>query len=123
MTRSILLILTSVSLAVTGQLMLKLGMTDVGQIQGGDFLFYKQMLFRAVVNPKVLVGFACYIVSAVIWLIVLSRVQLSFAYPFGGLGYIAMLFFSRVALGETVTPIRWLGIVFIFLGIVFISRS
>jgi multidrug transporter EmrE-like cation transporter len=122
-TKSIFLILLSISLAVSGQLLLKSGMLEVGRIGVGDLSYYKSILLRTAASPRILGGLALYGFAAVSWLIVLSRVDLSFAYPFGGLGYIAVLLVSRLVLDEPVGLVRWIGVFLIVLGILFISRS
>jgi multidrug transporter EmrE-like cation transporter len=62
-------------------------------------------------------------VSAVFWLVVLSRVPLSVAYPFVGLSYIAIVVGARVLLGEHVPLLRWAGVVVVAAGIVIVGVS
>jgi multidrug transporter EmrE-like cation transporter len=115
--------LISISLAVGGQFLLKSGMNQVGRIGGGDLLYYKGMLLKTVFHPYVLMGLSLYALSTVSWLIVLSRVNLSFAYPFAGLGYIITILISWRFLNEPVGTARLIGGALICLGVVFISRS
>ena len=66
-------------------------------------------------------GMACYAVSIVVWLFVLSRLQVSLAYPFQAAGYILGSVIAWVFLGEVVKPINMLGLVLIFFGLVCLS--
>jgi drug/metabolite transporter (DMT)-like permease len=71
----------------------------------------------------VLTGLFLYFISAAIWLVILSTVDLSFAYPFIGLSYVLVLILSRFILKEEVNPIRWIGAFIITAGVVIISRG
>ena len=66
-------------------------------------------------------GMACYAVSIVVWLFVLSRLQVSLAYPFQAAGYILGSVIAWIFLGEVVKPINMLGLVLIFFGLVCLS--
>jgi len=123
MTKSIILILFSLSLAIGGQFLLKAGMNQIGRIGAGDALYYKAMLLKTFIHPYVILGLFLYVVSAVSWLVVLSRVNLSFAYPFAGLGYVIVMFVSWRFLQEPVSAVRLTGAILIALGVIFISRS
>jgi uncharacterized membrane protein len=68
-------------------------------------------------------GLFLYIISAAIWLVVLSAVDLSFAYPFLGFTYVLVLVFSKFILKEDVSLIRWIGTIIITIGVIVISRG
>ena len=121
--KSIALILFSLSLALGGQFLLKAGMNQVGRVGSGDAGYYLTMLLKAFFHPYVIIGLSLYVVSAISWLVVLSRVNLSFAYPFAGLGYIAVLLISWRFLNEPISAMRLTGAILIALGVIFISRS
>ncbi|HZL05861.1 MAG TPA: hypothetical protein VFE45_10680, partial [Coriobacteriia bacterium] len=108
------LIIASVILAAAGQVLMKLGMASLG---GGDFT---STIASGLTEPLVLLGLACYAASSVSWLIVLSRVPLSVAYPFGALSYVAVVVVA-LATGEHVSGLRWLGVALIVGGIWLIS--
>ena len=123
LTNSVLLILLSISIAVGGQVLLKIGIDRVGI---SDFSSMKVILdlFSGVIkSPLILTGLFLYFISAAIWLIVLSTVDLSFAYPFLGLSYVMVLVLSKFILKEDVNPIRWIGAFIITVGVVVISRG
>lgn len=117
---TLLLILANVSLSVGGQLLLKTGMNKVGSFQIealGSFIR------QTISSPFVLSGLFMYGLGMVTWLILLSRVDLSFAYPMLSLGYILILLVSFIFLGEQITPLRIFGVVLIALGVSAIFKS
>ncbi|MGQ0679190.1 MAG: hypothetical protein ACT4OM_05965 [Actinomycetota bacterium] len=121
--RTVAFALLSVFLATAGQLLLKAGMTRVGYI-GGDRLGRPMDLAMQVATTwQVLLGLTLFVVSSVFWLLVLSRVPLSFAYPFAGLAYVLITLFGKFVLREQVPGIRWMGIALIIAGILVVGRS
>lgn len=117
---NILLIILSVSLAVTGQLFMKYGMNLFGKFP------ISQLHLKVVpmlLNPWVFIGFAFFGVSSIIWLAILSRMQLSFVYPMVSLAYVLVAFASIFLFRESVSLIRWIGIFTICFGVFLISRS
>jgi drug/metabolite transporter (DMT)-like permease len=119
------LILLSVLLAAVAQLTLKHGMIQVTSrgavpLDMGDPV---ETFRRVVTNVSVLGGLSMFVLSAGVWLVVLSRVSLSFAYPFASLTYVLILLFDRFVLGDQVYALRWAGVALIVLGIVLISRT
>jgi multidrug transporter EmrE-like cation transporter len=65
----------------------------------------------------------CFGVSSVFWLVILSRIDLSYAYPMVSIGYIAVVLFSYFVFKENVSLIRWIGVITICAGVFLISRS
>jgi drug/metabolite transporter (DMT)-like permease len=121
----VVFILISVLLAAVAQLTLKHGMTVVTN-HGKVPLDLKDpggTLRRVISTPAVWGGLALFVASAAVWLIVLSRASLSFAYPFVSMTYVLILLFDRFVLNETVSPLRWAGVLCIVAGIVLISRT
>ena len=120
---SILLILFSISIAVAGQILLKIGVNRIGIVDFSDLEALKQLFFGVIKSPLVISGLFLYVISAAIWLVVLSAVDLSFAYPFIGLTYVMVLILSRFILKEDVNLIRWAGALIITIGVIVISRG
>jgi len=83
------------------------------------FVFISKMLI--VLN--LWFGICLYILNFFLWIIVLSKIDLSVAYPIGSTTYIIVPLLSIIFLGERVSLIRWIGIVSIIIGIYFISKS
>jgi drug/metabolite transporter (DMT)-like permease len=120
----IAMILLSVGLAALGQLALKHGMNQVNEHLAPARFGLDAASFRALlVQPFVWGGLVLFGVSAIVWLAVLSRAALSFAYPFASLTYVLILLFDAFVLDETVPPLRWGGVACIALGIFLVSRT
>jgi glycosyltransferase involved in cell wall biosynthesis/multidrug transporter EmrE-like cation transporter len=118
-------ILISVGLAAVAQLTLKHGMNQVtqhGEIPL-DLGRPVDVLRRIVLNASVWAGLATFVLSAAVWLIVLSRASLSFAYPFASLTYVLILVFDRFVLKEPVSSLRYAGVALIIAGLLLISRT
>jgi len=120
---SVLLILLSISIAVVGQLLLKIGINRIGMSDFGSLGSLGSFFTGVVKSPLVMTGLFLYLISAAIWMIVLSTVDLSFAYPFLGFTYVLVLVISKFILKEDVNPIRWIGAFIITAGVVVISRG
>lgn len=116
------LILLGVMLNAAAQLVLKEGMRRIGYF-AFDWANIVPIGLRIVLNPFVFAGLVIYVVSFVIWLLVLSRVQVSFAYPMLSLGYIMNAVAGYYLFQETVSPVRIAGIFVIVLGTYLITRS
>jgi drug/metabolite transporter (DMT)-like permease len=118
------MILVSVALAAMAQLTLKTGMNRVNvELAPATFSLNGASLKALAVQPFVWAGLALFGVSALVWLLVLSRASLSFAYPFAALTYVTILLFDQFVLNEQVPALRWGGVGFIALGIFLISRT
>ncbi|MGI8426564.1 MAG: EamA family transporter [Actinomycetota bacterium] len=117
------LAILSVLLATGGQLLLKAGMENVGYVGGDQLRRPAELALTLLKTPQVVIGLGLFVVSAGSWLLVLSRVPLSVAYPFVGLTYVLTTLFAKFALKENVPTLRWLGIGLILLGIAFVGQT
>jgi glycosyltransferase involved in cell wall biosynthesis/multidrug transporter EmrE-like cation transporter len=121
----LVLILISVCLAALAQLTLKHGMNQV--THGGatplDLGQPLDIARRVATNVSVWLGLGTFVVSAAVWLIVLSRASLSFAYPFASLTYVLILLFDRLVLHQPISGVRYAGVALIIGGILLISRT
>jgi glycosyltransferase involved in cell wall biosynthesis/multidrug transporter EmrE-like cation transporter len=119
------LILISVALAAVAQLTLKHGMNQV--TSHGDVPLDlgrpAEVLRRVAANVSVWAGLATFVLSAGVWLIVLSKASLSFAYPFASLTYVLILVFDRFVLREPISGLRYAGVALIIAGLLLISRT
>jgi drug/metabolite transporter (DMT)-like permease len=122
MTIAIAYILTSVLMGALGQIILKQGMLTTGQITL-SFSDIGQTLWKIGTNPYVVIGLGLYATGTVFWLAALSRVDLSYAYPFASLSYVVMLLASWQLFNENISPMRLLGTLVIGLGVFLISRT
>src|SRR5690606_16698845 len=113
----------SVTISALAQIALKRGMsgpTVQTALDGSDVV---QKLIAVGTSPMVFLGLALYAMGAMVWLLVLARVDVSQAYPFVGIGFLITLGFGVLLLGETFTLTRFIGIVCVAVGIAFLSRS
>ncbi|MHB9107707.1 MAG: SMR family transporter [Armatimonadota bacterium] len=104
---------------VAGQVLVKLGMLEVTGKDGVSL----QLIGRALANWQVLGGLACAGVASVCWMLALSRLELSLAYPFMGLAIVLVLVVSPVFLREQVSLVRWIGVLVVCLGLWLAARK
>jgi drug/metabolite transporter (DMT)-like permease len=119
---AIVYILISVLGGAIGQVLLKRGMSSMGPLtlSAGKL---PSMLIAMGTNPFVVIGLIVYVGSTIFWLTALSRVDLSYAYPFASLSYIAMLIASWQIFHEDISVLRLAGSFVILVGVILISRS
>lgn len=115
-------LMTGVLLNAAAQLLLKAGTNVLGIITFTRETWLDVAL-RMALQPYFAGGVGLYVVSLVVWIMGLSRVPVSVAYPLLSLGYVINAVAAHYLLGEAVTPLRWLGIGFIVLGVWLVARS
>ena len=115
------LILCGVLLNAGAQLFLKAGMSQIGHF---EFTLANALPIgmKVAVNLPIITGLSMYVLSVVVWLLVLSRVQVSFAYPMLSIGYIVNALAAYYFFGEPLTSIRMLGIFIIIAGVYLVAR-
>lgn len=118
----IALILFSVVLAAVAQLTLKHGMDQVAA-GTGVLRLGTDSLRDVATTPAVWLGLFLFGLSAVVWLAVLSRTTLSFAYPFASLTYVLILLADRFVLDQEIPALRYAGVVCIVLGIILVAQT
>ena len=124
MSKYIPLILFTVLTNAAAQIMLKKGMLTVGALAfDGSVGGLVATVIRVVFNPWVFLGLATFVVSMASHLVVLSKVELSFAYPFLSLAYIVVAVYAYAVFKEDVNALRVAGFGLICLGTLLISRS
>ena len=107
---------------VAGQLLLKHGMSRLGNFQLSLNALIP-VFIRAFLSPYILLGLGCYVTGFLIWLIVLAKAEVSYAYPLISVGYVLTAVLGWWLLGENVTWIRLTGILITCLGVFLISQS
>jgi multidrug transporter EmrE-like cation transporter len=116
------LILTGVLLNAAAQLLLKAGTNAVGH-----FEFHLENLLpigmKIAFQPFIMGGMACYAVSLVVWIMALSRVPVSIAYPMLSIGYVVNAAIASYWFGEALVLQKVIGIGFIIIGVVLIAKS
>lgn len=111
-------ILASGVFGVAGQLVMKRAMAGMGPLS-----LRPDTALGLILDPLVLLGLAIYACGTFLWLIALSRVDLSYAYPFASLNYVLVLLSSWLILGEQPSIPRIVGVVIICCGVYAISRT
>lgn len=114
-------VLASVSLNAFAQIALRKTVLTVGTPgAAGSILHYLLML---AVNPWFIIGLSCYVISMGLWMLVLSKLEVSLAYPLLSIGYIIAAIIGYYYLGESIGVHRIVGIALICVGIVVLSRG
>jgi len=122
--KNFLLIFVCVLIAVVAQLCMKHGIHKASLFPRlGEVSSIYSYFVSALSNPFVLSGFLLYGVSSLFWLVVLGRVDLSYAYPLVSMGYVLAVFFSWIIFKEHVSVLRVAGLAVICVGVAMLSRS
>jgi multidrug transporter EmrE-like cation transporter len=117
-----MLLMMGVLLNAVAQLLLKGGTNRLGVITlNADN--WASTLTRMAGEGYFIAGVALYGVSLIVWILGLSRVPVSVAYPMLSIGYIINALAAHYLFGEAVTTARWLGIGFIVIGVYLVARS
>jgi multidrug transporter EmrE-like cation transporter len=116
------LLLLSVLLSTAAQLMLKVGMTPA-RLPPGETLGIADTVLRAAMSPWVIAGLGAYFASALTWLLVLSKVDVSRAYPCVALGFALTVAAGHYLLDEPVSAARIVGVLVISIGVVIVATS
>lgn len=119
--KNINLILLGVFLNAGAQLFMRKGMLQIGQISLNAISV--KMLPKFVSNILLWLSICCYITSALIWMVILSKVEVSFAYSFISLGFIIVTVAGCLLFHEHITINRIVGIILISIGVIFISKE
>lgn len=116
------LILLGVLLNAAAQLLLKAGMSHIGQF---EFTFANTLPIglKIIGNAPILMGLSLYVVSVGVWLLVLSRVAVSLAYPMLSIGYVVNALAAYYLFGEPLTSMRMFGIFIIIAGVYLVAQS
>ena len=117
-----LLVFISVAAMTAAQLLLKKGLLLVGG-SPAHLVDLIPFFLKAYTNIYVISAVLLTIVTALAWILAVSKVQLSFLYPFMALSYVLVALFSLLFFKEDVGVLRWLGIIVICAGVFIVSRS
>jgi multidrug transporter EmrE-like cation transporter len=116
------LILTGVLLNAAAQLLLKAGARSIAGFSF-DLENAWNIAERLVLNPPILCGLLCYAVSVVVWILALSRVEVSVAYPMLSIGYVVNALAAWLLFAEALSPARIAGIGVIIAGVWLVARN
>lgn len=117
-----ILLISGVLLNAGAQLLIKAGTTALGsQLVSPDGIL--QTVLRVVLQPFIVGGLLCYVVSVGLWIVVLSKAPVSVAYPMLSIGYIVNAFLAYFLFGEALTVWKLVGIGVIVLGVFILARG
>ncbi len=117
---NIILILLSVLLNCAAQLLIRKGMLIEGEVGMQNMLSHVGSM---ITNVWLWGAMICYALSIFLWMSVLSKVEVSYAYPFLSVGYVVSAVAGYALFNENLSPIRIAGIIVICIGVILISRS
>lgn len=119
--KNILLILLSVSLNAAAQILMRWGMLRVGEVSLAQSLV--TALPRMISNVFLWLAMASYGISIVTWMVVLSRVEVSYAYAFSSLGFVLVAIMGAFMLKEPIPAQRAAGIAVVCIGIIILAKG
>lgn len=111
-------LLASVLLGVVGQLLMKWGIVNPKPLWNQG-----PAVVRMLSSWPVLSGLCSYALSSLFWLLTLKQMNISVAYPMVSLGYVIVALAGYYLFSESISVMKWIGIGFILLGVVLVSRS
>ncbi|WP_309248955.1 EamA family transporter [Paenibacillus sp. MZ04-78.2] len=107
-----LMLFGNILLLVSGQILFKFGLQKIG---GFD-------LAKVAFSPFIISGLALYAVATVLWFIVLTKMNLSVAYPLQSLAYVLGIIAAWFFFGEVITMTKWVGVAAILFGAYMIAK-
>jgi multidrug transporter EmrE-like cation transporter len=119
---SLILILVCVCLGVAGELLFKTGALSLKNVDLTASPKTLSSVLGLLGNPVIIMGFVCYGIASVLWIIVLSRLDLSFAYPVYALMFALIPLAAFLVFKEQIPVGRWIGILLIVMGIITVLR-
>jgi len=114
---SLIMLVTAISLAAVGQVLLKAGLSQL------DHPTIAQTMLSMFHNITVFAGYAAFVLSSLLWLVALRRLPLSYAYPMVSLGYVAVVLLSWKIFNEVIPPLRIVALAVILTGVVLMAVS
>jgi multidrug transporter EmrE-like cation transporter len=120
---ALLLVLLSVLLSAAAQILLKLGMSSPAVQTALAAPFGPPALLAIATSPMVVGGLAAFGLSAVVWLFVLSKIDVSYAYPCVALGIVLTVLAGHFLLGEPISVGRIVGVAVIIAGVVIVAAA
>ena len=118
-----LVIFAGVVLNSVAQLMLKAGARTLQGISLTSGSSVLNAALAASTQPWILAGLCCYFISAGLWVVALTRVDVTVAYPLLSMGYVIAAVLAWQIFGEALTAGRIAGIAIILVGVVVLSRA
>lgn len=121
MVKTYVLLLLMVCFASLGDVLLSKGMKQIGDISNWSSADIGDIFISTFTNSMILLGISSLLIFFVSYLLVLSWADYSYVSPASGMSYVVVPLLGYTLLGEALTSIRWMGVVFIFLGVVVVT--
>ena len=123
MLKTLALVLIACLLGGAGHVMLAKGMKTIGDMTEASSHRIGGMITQALTNPWVLFGVLLQAAFFAMYLMLLSRAEVSQLLPMTAADYIVVVFLAHLVLAEAVTPARWLGVALITAGVLLVWRT
>ena len=115
-----ILLYTEIFILVFANMALKKGSETIKEHNLRNIIKIIRIFLR---NKYIIIGFLLYGISVLIWLIVLTKLDLSYAYPITSVSYVLVTLGSIFFLKEKVSKLRWFAIALVTIGVIFVSIS
>jgi drug/metabolite transporter (DMT)-like permease len=123
MIKLLLILIVGLVFESTGVILLKKGITAIGEMHGYNAAEIFRVVKAGAVNPQILLGVFFEALFFLCLLILMSKSDISFLWPLTALSFVFATFAAIWFLGENVSWVRWVGVIFIMIGAAFISYS
>jgi drug/metabolite transporter (DMT)-like permease len=121
--KTIPLILISIILGPLGNVFLGKAMKSAGSLTSGRILDLVPIASRALMSGYIWLGIACLLIFFVVHMLLLTWADYSYVQPATSLSYVSITILSYLLLGEVISPLRWLGVTVICLGVFVVGRT
>ena len=118
-----LILLIGLVFESTGIVLLKKGMTQIGDVRNVSVSEVARIVKAGAMNPSILSGIFFEALFFACLLILMSKSEISFLWPLTALSFVFATFAAMIFLNERVSGVRWAGVVFIMIGAALISYS
>lgn len=120
---SFIILLAVVAVSALGHVLLKAGVNSIGEISPDRINQPFRLMSDFLTTPAILIALPLYLAGFIGWVLVLSRINLSLAYPALALTYILIPFAAWLFLSEPISRLHWAGIVIISGGMILVIRG
>jgi hypothetical protein len=121
--KTIPLILISIILGPLGNVFLGKAMKSVGSLSSARILDLVPIASRVLMSGYIWLGILCLLVFFTVHMLLLTWADYSYVQPATSLSYVSITLLSYLLLGEVISPLRWLGVTVICLGVFLVGRT
>ena len=121
--KTYILLLLMICFGSLGDILLSKGMKQIGEVSNWSASLLVDVFVRTFMSSTIWLGIGSLLIFFVSYLLVLSWADYSYVSPASAMSYAVVPVLGYTLLGEVLSPIRWLGVVLIFLGVVLVSRT